>query len=69
VYIAGKVYEQNLVGRILDRRKARKVGQFPLFSEPMIVAGTRKLRQIVRTSGLGKTLLKAIGFTRKSRDA
>lgn len=69
VYIAGKVYEQDLVGRILDRRKARKVGQFPLLSEPVIMAGARKLRQIVRTAGLGKTLLKAIGLTRKSRNA
>jgi hypothetical protein len=29
VYIAGDVYEQKLVGRLVGRRKAHKVGSFP----------------------------------------
>ena len=51
VYVAGKVYEQRLVGRILDRRKAGFVGRFPLLPEPVIVAGAKKLLQMVKGQG------------------
>jgi hypothetical protein len=61
VYIAGTVYEQKLVGRILDRRKAGLVGHFPLLPEPVIVAGTKRLRRMLKERGLRKMFLKVIG--------
>jgi hypothetical protein len=45
VYIAGKVYEQKLVGRFVDRRKARLVGTFPLLPEPALWAEAKRLKK------------------------
>jgi hypothetical protein len=61
VYIAGAVYEQKLVGRILDRRKAGFVGRFPLLPEPVIVAGAKRLRQMLKERGAQRMLMKMIG--------
>lgn len=61
VYIAGTAYEQKLVGRILDRRKAGRVGRFPLLPEPVIVAGAKRLRQMLKERGARTMLLKLIG--------
>lgn len=65
VYIAGTVQEQRLVGRILDRRKPGLVGRFPLLPEPVIVAGTKRLRRMLKERGAGKMFLKAIGRGQK----
>jgi hypothetical protein len=61
VYIAGTVYEQKIAGRILDRRKPKLVGHFPLLPEPVIVAGTKRLRQMLKERGARRMLLKLIG--------
>jgi hypothetical protein len=61
VYIAGKVYQQKLVGRILDRRKPGFVGKFPLLPEPVIVAGTRRLRKMLKERGARELIMKALG--------
>jgi hypothetical protein len=61
VYVAGRVYEQRLVGRILDRRKPGFVGSFPLLPEPVIVAGAKRLRQMLKEHGPRQMFLKLIG--------
>lgn len=61
VYIAGTVYAQKLVGRILDRRKPGLVGRFPLLPEPTIVAGTKRLLRMLKERGARNMILKAIG--------
>jgi hypothetical protein len=61
VYVAGTVYEQKLAGRILDRRKPGRVGRFPLLPEPVIVAGAKRLRQMLKERGARRILLKLIG--------
>jgi hypothetical protein len=61
VYVAGAVYEQKLAGRILDRRKPNLVGRFPLLSEPVIVAGAKVLRRMLKEQGARKMVLKLIG--------
>jgi hypothetical protein len=66
VYIAGAVYEQKLVGRILDRRKAGLVGRFPLLPEPTVIAGTRQLRRMFKERGAGRMFLQFIGRGKES---
>jgi hypothetical protein len=66
VYVAGKVYRQKLVGRILDRRKPDFVGRFPLLPEPVIVAGAKRLRQMLKERGVRTMFMKLIGRGRKS---
>jgi hypothetical protein len=61
VYIAGTVYEQKLVGRILDRRKPGLVGRFPLLPEPVMVAGAKRLRRMLKERGAKGMLLKVMG--------
>ena len=65
VYIAGTVYAQKLVGRILDRRKPGFVGRFPLFPEPVVVAGARRLRRMLKERGARWMFLKLIGRGKK----
>jgi hypothetical protein len=69
VYIAGTVYEQKLVGRILDRRKPGLVGRFPLLPEPVIVAGVKRFRRMLKERGARTMILKLIGRGRKSASA
>jgi len=61
VYVAGTVYEQKIAGRILDRRKPGLVGRFPLLPEPVIVAGAKRLRQMLKERGARRMFLKLIG--------
>lgn len=68
VYIAGRVYEQKLVGRILDRRKPKLVGRFPLLPEPVIVAGAKRLRQMLKEKGARRMFLKLIGRGNQGAD-
>lgn len=65
VYIAGTVYEQKLVGRILDRRKPGLVGRFPLLPEPVLVAGAKRLRQMLKERGARRMFMKLIGRGRE----
>lgn len=52
VYISGKVYEQKLVGRFVDRRKGKLVGSFPMLPEPGLWAEAKRLRQIIAQRGI-----------------
>ncbi len=52
VYIAGRVYEQKLVGRFADRRKPGRVGTFPMLPEPGLVAEAKRLKKVVKQRGL-----------------
>jgi len=64
VYIAGSVYEQRLVGRIVDRRKPGFVGRFPLLPHPAVIAGAKRLRSLVQEYSVKTLFLKAIGRNR-----
>lgn len=63
VYIAGRVYEQKLVGRLIGRRKAHKVGSFPELAGPiaLMMMRARRLKEIIRERGIRKTLTRALG--------
>ena len=52
VYIAGRVYDQKLVGRFVDRRKANRVGTFPLLPEPEVWAEAKGLRKTIKRRGM-----------------
>lgn len=54
VYVAGRVYEQQLVGRFADRRRAHLVGSFPMLPEPGLLAEAKRLRQILKKRGILK---------------
>jgi len=56
VYIAGKVFEQKLVGRLVSRRKAHKVGSFPELPGSVLVHGARRLKEVVKERGVIGTL-------------
>jgi hypothetical protein len=62
VYIAGKVYEQALVGRLADVRRASQVGRFPTLPESRLSAEAKQLRKIIKQRGLGPTLKRALGM-------
>lgn len=61
VYIAGEVYEQKLVGRLVGRRKAHKVGSFPELPGSILLMRAKRLKEIVKERGIAKTLAKAFG--------
>jgi hypothetical protein len=52
VYVAGRVYEQKLVGKFADRRKAHPAGTFPVLPEPGLLAEAKRLKQIIRQRGM-----------------
>jgi hypothetical protein len=58
VYIAGKMYEQKIVGRLVGRRTAHKVGSFPEPPDSILLLRARRLREIIKERGLRKTLAK-----------
>src|SRR4029077_13664395 len=60
VYVAGSVYEQRLVGRILDRRKPGLVGRFPLLPEPVLIAGIKRLTQMIKDRGIRAIISKLL---------
>jgi hypothetical protein len=62
VYIAGEVYEQKLVGRLVSRRTANRVGSFEELAGPLarMAMRAKRLRQIVQERGIGQTLKKAL---------
>ena len=58
VYIAGDVYEQKLVGRLVGRRKAHKVGSFPELPGSILLRRAKRLKEVVQERGIAKTLAK-----------
>ena len=48
VYIAGNVYEQELVGRLVSRRKAHKVGSFPELPGSILLRRAKRLKEVVQ---------------------
>jgi hypothetical protein len=59
VYVAGRVYEQKLVGRFADRRKANLVGTFPMLPEPGLWMEAKRLRQIIKQRGMRNMVARA----------
>lgn len=59
VYIGNQVFAQKLVGPLVGRRKANKIGRFS-DPDPMIVQRARRLRRIVREQGLRKIMQKFV---------
>lgn len=60
VYVAGRVYEQKLVGRFADRRKANPVSTFPLLPEPGLLAEAKRLKQIIKQRGMRNMVARAL---------
>lgn len=60
VYIAGEVFEQKLVGRFADRRRAHKVGSFPLRPGSELLAEAKELHKIIKERGLKNTVKRTI---------
>jgi Glycosyl transferase family 8 len=58
VYIAGNVYEQELAGRLVSRRKAHKVGSFPELPGSILLRRAKRLKEVVQQRGIAKTLAK-----------
>ena len=58
VYIAGNVYEQEIVGRLVSRRKAHKVGSFPELPGSILLRRAKRLKEVVQQRGIAKTLAK-----------
>lgn len=67
VYIAGKVYEQKLVGRLVDRRKGRLIAEFPLRPEPELFAEAKRMKEILRQRGVKKVVRRALERTQLLR--
>jgi len=70
VYIANRVYAHKLVGRLVGRRTAQRVGSFP-DSDSILVQRARRLSRLVREQGMGAILKKLVpkGFSRRSQPA
>jgi hypothetical protein len=60
VYIAGKVFEQKLSGRLVSRRKARKIGQFPELPGSILLRRARRLKELFEKNGVKGVLVKAL---------
>jgi hypothetical protein len=60
VYIAGKVYDQKLTGRLVGMRKARRIGTFPIFPGSLMVRRAQRLRQVIEEQGLKKIVAKLL---------
>ncbi|HEY4905384.1 MAG TPA: hypothetical protein VIH89_18040 [Candidatus Sulfotelmatobacter sp.] len=58
VYIAGTVYEQKLVGRLVSRRKAHKVGSFPELPGSIMLMRANRLKEVIKERGIRNTLAK-----------
>jgi hypothetical protein len=54
VYIAGTVYEQQIVGRLVGRRKAHKVGAFVELGSPsrVMMMRAQRLKQVLKQRGI-----------------
>jgi len=58
VYVAGEVYEQALVGRLVSRRKAHKVGSFPELPGSIMLMRANRLKEVIKERGIRDTLAK-----------
>jgi hypothetical protein len=58
VYVAGEVYEQKLVGRLIGRRKASKVGSFPELPGSITWRRAKRLKTLIAERGMRKVLAK-----------
>jgi len=58
VYVAGNVFEQKIVGRLVGHRKAHKVGSFPELPESVLRLRARRFKQVIKERGVGGTLAK-----------
>lgn len=63
VYIAGKVYEQELVGKLVDRRKGRLIATFPLREESELWTEAKRMKEILRERGLRKVVRRVLERT------
>jgi hypothetical protein len=59
VYIAGKVFVQKLTGRLVSRRKAQKIGEFPELPGSITLRRARRLRELFQSKGVKGILAKA----------
>ena len=59
VYIAGKVFEQKLTGRLVSRRKAHKIGKFPELPGSILLRRARRLKELFQKNGVKGVLVKA----------
>jgi glycosyl transferase family 8 len=62
VYVAGKVLEQKLVGRLVGRRKAHKVGSFSDLPDSVMWRRVKRLKEIVQEKGIAGAVSKALAF-------
>ena len=67
VYIAGRVYEQKLVGKLVDRRKGRLVGTFPLQPEVELWAEAKRMKEILQQRGIGKVARRVLERTLRQK--
>jgi hypothetical protein len=58
VYIAGEVYEQELVGRLVSQRKAHKIGSFPELPGSIMLMRANRLKEVIKERGIRSTLAK-----------
>jgi len=58
VYIAGEVYEQQLVGRLVSQRRAHKVGSFPELPGSLMLMRANRLKEVIKERGIRNTLAK-----------
>lgn len=63
VYIAGKVYDQQLTGRLVGMRKARSIGTFPIYPGSLMLRRAKRLREIIDEHGLKGILAKSLRKT------
>jgi glycosyl transferase family 8 len=56
VYIAGEVFEQKLVGRLVSQRKAHRSGSFPELPGSILLRRARRLKEILKERGVAGTV-------------
>ena len=60
VYIAGRVYDQKLTGRLVGMRKAERIGTFPIYPGSLMARRAKRLRQVIKEQGVRKILAKLL---------
>jgi len=69
VYIAGRVYDQKLTGRLVSMRKPHWIGTFPLFPGSLTARRMTRLRQIISEQGFRGIVGKLLGKSRGASSA
>jgi len=59
VYIAGRVYDQKITGRLVGHRKAHRVGSFPE-PESLTLLRLQRLRELIKKHGIGGIMRKLV---------